>query len=247
MISQRKRARRRAPDPLIPLGATARSSRRTIDKPVGPALDVGNAIEIARAGGAEEHRAMAARVGDDLQPIEAPAIGKASGSSKMIVCPARGLGLAPSRDGRRRWRGSRPAIEARARGRSGSADRGSARAIAFIRPHRLRHVLIRRYSPPGRADCIGPGKQRPRPPARRSRGECAQRRHSRRACRQAPNAAPSRSVGTLPGELGVEILAGTGMTLEGFHVEPAHDCLLSIAEMNGNVGDQPVAARRCSA
>ena len=32
MISQRKEAGRRAPDPLIPLGETARSSQRTIDE-----------------------------------------------------------------------------------------------------------------------------------------------------------------------------------------------------------------------
>ena len=35
-------------------------------------------------------------------------------------------------------------------------------------------------------------------------------------------------VGALPGELGVEILARAGMTLEGFHGEPAHGCFLSI-------------------
>ena len=57
-------------------GESPRSSWRRIDEPVGAALDVGNAIKVAGAGRAEEHRAMAARVGDNLQPFETFAIGE---------------------------------------------------------------------------------------------------------------------------------------------------------------------------
>ena len=45
-------------------------------------------------------------------------------------------------------------------------------------------------------------------------------------------------VGTLVGELGVEILARAGMALEGCHVEPAHGRLLSMGDEDGARGER---------
>ncbi len=99
-----------------------------IDEPVGPALDVGNPIEVAGAGRTKEHGAMAARVGDDLQPLEAPAIGERERLVEDDHLPgarARLGGLRATGGGV--FAAVEPAIAPHIRGRSASADRGSVR------------------------------------------------------------------------------------------------------------------------
>ena len=116
---------------------SARSCRRRLDEPVAPALDVGNAVEAAGAGRAKQHRAMTARVGDDLEPVKTSPIGKGERFVEDDHLPGARLrfGGPGATGGGGVEAASPPLLCVRAiRRRQQIEDRLGA--IAFMRPHR---------------------------------------------------------------------------------------------------------------